>query len=100
MERVNIAIGPLSFDHADYDADNDVLHLHMACPSTSSRSRSTSCCPRRNRPSLSCRYCRPSSWSSRSATRQLISSRIARTSAIGRPFGSGRSQSTYRLPGM
>jgi hypothetical protein len=23
MERVNIKIGPLSFDHADYDADND-----------------------------------------------------------------------------
>jgi len=26
MERVNITIGPLSFDHADYDAENDVLY--------------------------------------------------------------------------
>jgi uncharacterized protein YuzE len=29
MERVNIKIGPLSFDHADYDAENDVLYLHV-----------------------------------------------------------------------
>jgi hypothetical protein len=27
MERVNITIGPLSFDNADYDPDNDVLYL-------------------------------------------------------------------------
>lgn len=32
MERVNIAIGPLSFDHADYDADSDVLYLHIGPP--------------------------------------------------------------------
>lgn len=32
MERVNITIGPLSFDHADYDADNDVLYLHVGEP--------------------------------------------------------------------
>lgn len=32
MERVNITIGPLSFDHADYDADNDVLYLHLGEP--------------------------------------------------------------------
>jgi uncharacterized protein YuzE len=32
MERVNIAIGPLSFDHADYDAENDVLYLHVGEP--------------------------------------------------------------------
>jgi len=32
MERVNIKIGPLSFDHADYDADNDVLYLHLGEP--------------------------------------------------------------------
>jgi uncharacterized protein YuzE len=32
MERVNITIGPLSFDHADYDADNDVLYLHAGEP--------------------------------------------------------------------
>jgi uncharacterized protein YuzE len=32
MERVNITIGPLSFDHADYDADNDVLYLHVGAP--------------------------------------------------------------------
>ncbi|HEX4115822.1 MAG TPA: hypothetical protein VHY18_08110 [Solirubrobacteraceae bacterium] len=29
MERVNITIGPLSFDHADYDAESDVLYLHL-----------------------------------------------------------------------
>ena len=32
MERVNITIGPLSFDHADYDAENDVLYLHIGEP--------------------------------------------------------------------
>jgi uncharacterized protein YuzE len=32
MERVNITIGPLSFDHADYDADGDVLYLHVGAP--------------------------------------------------------------------
>jgi hypothetical protein len=32
MERVNIKIGPLSFDHADYDAENDVLYLHVGPP--------------------------------------------------------------------
>jgi uncharacterized protein YuzE len=32
MERVNITIGPLSFDHADYDAENDVLYLHVGEP--------------------------------------------------------------------
>ncbi len=32
MERVNITIGPLSFDHAEYDADNDVLYLHVGEP--------------------------------------------------------------------
>jgi uncharacterized protein YuzE len=34
MERVNIAIGSLSFDRADYDADNDVLYLHIGEPQT------------------------------------------------------------------
>jgi len=34
MERVNITIGPLSFDHADYDAENDVLYLHVGAPRT------------------------------------------------------------------
>jgi uncharacterized protein YuzE len=34
MERVNITIGPLSFDHADYDADTDVLYLHVGAPQT------------------------------------------------------------------
>jgi hypothetical protein len=29
MERVNIKIGPLSFGRADYDAENDVLYLHL-----------------------------------------------------------------------
>lgn len=32
MECVNITIGPLSFDHADYDAESDVLHLHVGTP--------------------------------------------------------------------
>ncbi len=32
MERVNIQIGPLSFEHADYDAENDVLYLHVGEP--------------------------------------------------------------------
>jgi hypothetical protein len=32
MERVNITIGPLSFDHADYDVENDVLYLHVGEP--------------------------------------------------------------------
>jgi hypothetical protein len=32
MECVNIKIGPLSFDHADYDAENDVLYLHVGLP--------------------------------------------------------------------
>jgi len=27
MARVNITIGPLSFDHADYDAEGDVIGL-------------------------------------------------------------------------
>jgi len=32
MERVNITIGPMSFERADYDADNDVLYLHVDEP--------------------------------------------------------------------
>jgi uncharacterized protein YuzE len=32
MERVSITIGPLSFDHADYDAESDVLYLHVGEP--------------------------------------------------------------------
>jgi uncharacterized protein YuzE len=32
MERVNITIGALSFDHANYDADGDVLYLHVGSP--------------------------------------------------------------------
>lgn len=32
MERVNIAIGPLTFDRASYDAVNDVLYLHSGDP--------------------------------------------------------------------
>ena len=29
MEQVEIKIGPVTFDHADYDADSDVLYLHV-----------------------------------------------------------------------
>ncbi len=32
MERVNITIGPMSFQRADYDAENDVLYLHVGEP--------------------------------------------------------------------
>jgi hypothetical protein len=32
MEAMNIRIGPLAFDHADYDADGDVLYLHVGQP--------------------------------------------------------------------
>jgi uncharacterized protein YuzE len=32
MEAVNIHIGPLVFDHADYDRDGDVLYLHIGAP--------------------------------------------------------------------
>ncbi len=39
MERVNITIGPLSFDHADYDAENDVLYLHVGEPQADSSDR-------------------------------------------------------------
>lgn len=32
MEVMNIRIGPLAFDHADYDQDGDVLYLHVGLP--------------------------------------------------------------------
>jgi uncharacterized protein YuzE len=32
MDAVNIHIGKLTFDHADYDADGDVLYLHIGEP--------------------------------------------------------------------
>ena len=32
MKRVDIKIGSLSFDRAEYDADNDVLYLHVGEP--------------------------------------------------------------------
>lgn len=32
MRAVNIKIGALVFDHADYDAEKDVLHLHVGAP--------------------------------------------------------------------
>jgi uncharacterized protein YuzE len=32
MERLNITIGPLTFDRVDYDAENDVLYLHSGDP--------------------------------------------------------------------
>jgi hypothetical protein len=32
MERVNIKIGPVVFDHADFDVENDVLYLHVGEP--------------------------------------------------------------------
>jgi hypothetical protein len=32
MEQVKIKIGPVSFDHADHDADPCVLYLHLGEP--------------------------------------------------------------------
>lgn len=32
MEQVKIKIGSVTFDHADYDADADVLYLHVGEP--------------------------------------------------------------------
>lgn len=32
MESVTVHIGPLVFDHADYDAGGDVLYLHVGKP--------------------------------------------------------------------
>lgn len=29
---MNITIGPVTFDHADYDAEHDVLYLHVGEP--------------------------------------------------------------------
>jgi uncharacterized protein YuzE len=34
MEALNIRIGPLVFDHADYDSEGDVLYLHIGPPQT------------------------------------------------------------------
>jgi hypothetical protein len=28
MEQMKIKIGPLLFDHVDYDAEHDILYLH------------------------------------------------------------------------
>jgi len=32
MEHVNLKIGPLTFDRASYDDENDVLYLHVGDP--------------------------------------------------------------------
>ena len=32
MERVSIKIGPVTFDRADYDVENDILYLHVGEP--------------------------------------------------------------------
>jgi hypothetical protein len=32
MELVNINIGRLVFDHADYDSEGDALYLHVGVP--------------------------------------------------------------------
>jgi uncharacterized protein YuzE len=34
MRRVQVTIGPLAFDHASYDAESDVLYLHVGEPQT------------------------------------------------------------------
>lgn len=35
MEAVNITIGSVTFDRADYDAEGDVLYLHVGAPQAS-----------------------------------------------------------------
>lgn len=35
MDRVNVRIGHLTFDRADYDGDGDVLYLHIGDPQPS-----------------------------------------------------------------
>lgn len=32
MRSVNITIGAVRFDHADYDTDSDILYLHIGKP--------------------------------------------------------------------
>ncbi len=32
METLDVHIGPLVFDHADYDREGDVLYLHAGAP--------------------------------------------------------------------
>jgi uncharacterized protein YuzE len=32
MERVNLTIGSITFDHANYDDESDVLYLHVGEP--------------------------------------------------------------------
>jgi uncharacterized protein YuzE len=32
MDLVNLQIGPIAFDHADYDAEHDVLYLSVGEP--------------------------------------------------------------------
>ena len=32
MEAMNVEIGPLTFDHASYDDEGDVLYLHIGEP--------------------------------------------------------------------
>lgn len=32
MEQMKIRIGPLLFDHVDYDAEHDILYLHVGEP--------------------------------------------------------------------
>ncbi len=32
MDAMTIHIGPLVFDHADYDTDGDILYLHIGAP--------------------------------------------------------------------
>ncbi|MDQ2631119.1 MAG: DUF2283 domain-containing protein [Actinomycetota bacterium] len=32
MDQVDIRIGNITFDHADYDVDNDVVYLHVGEP--------------------------------------------------------------------
>jgi uncharacterized protein YuzE len=32
MEAISVKIGPLVFDHADYDSEGDVLYLHVGTP--------------------------------------------------------------------
>ena len=52
MARVNISIGPLSFDHADYDAEGDVLDCTSASLRRARRRRRGMSCATRRIPTV------------------------------------------------
>jgi hypothetical protein len=55
MKAVHVKIGPLVFDHADYDPESDVLYLHVGAPRTlkERRLQRAMCCASSRAPSAS-----------------------------------------------